>query len=161
MWPTANVKEFLKTWEKLDSQQPISIFPGVKKVLPILAQSYILSILTSRHKKAAHTQLAFHDLHPLFTFIYALEDCPVPKPDPKSVSSLLQKYKDSGIGKGALVIVGDSVYADMGLARAVDIDFIGVTWGHSSRQDFQNAGVHKERVADSAEELARIIHTFA
>lgn len=160
-WPTANAEEFLKTWEELDAEQPISIFPGIKKVLPILAQNYTLSILTSRHKKAVHTQLAFHDLHAFFSFVYALEDCPVPKPDPKSIFPLLQKYEESGIGKDALLIVGDSVYADMALARAVDIDFIGVAWGHSSREDFQNAGVYKERVADSAEKLARIILNFA
>ena len=156
-WPTANGEEFLKDWQELDSQHPISIFPGVKKVLPILAQKYTLSILTSRGKKATHTQLAFHDLHPLFSYVYALEDCPVPKPDPKSIFPLLQKYEESGIGKDALLIVGDSVYADMALARAVDIDFIGVTWGHSSREDFETAGVRKERITDSADELVGII----
>jgi len=73
---------------------------------------------------------------------------------------LIKDYERHGTTKDHLVIVGDSIYSDYPLALQVKIDFIGVTWGHSAKEDFIRAGLKEKYILDSMTELLPLIEQW-
>lgn len=115
-----------------------------------------MSILTSRDQ-STHFQLQFHGLDSLFSFVCTLEDSHAPKPNPSSIEPLLRDYERHGILLNDLVFVGDSVHSDYGLAQAIGMDFIAVTWGVNTRNDFLAAGMDPRYIIDTIEDLPHIL----
>ena len=155
-WPETCVKTFVDAWEEFDCVNQIALFPGVEEIISLLSTQALLSILTMRHH-STHAQLRSHGMADKFHFIYTLDDCPASKPDPRSIERLLAEYKHHGVEMSDLLLIGDSVHADYGLALATGMDFIAVTWGNNSREDFLVAGLHEDWIIDTIEHLPRIL----
>lgn len=155
-WPETSVSKFMDTWEMFDSKNPLFLFPGTREIIERLSLQFRLSLLTSRDK-STHFQLQCNNLEELFSFVCTLRDSPMPKPHPRSIEPLLDQYKRHGITLKDLVLVGDSVHSDYGLAQALDMDFIAVTWGVNPRNDFVAAGINEQYVIDTIEDLPRLL----
>ncbi len=152
-WPDMDWNTFMHEWETFDRAHPIGLFPGAKEVVEQLSVRLRLSMLTSR-SWSTRFQLAHHGIESFFSFVYTLDDCPEQKPHPRSAEKLLDDYrKHHGIERHDLVLVGDSIHSDYGLARAVGMDFIAVSWGNNTREDFLQAGVASGRIVDSLDDL--------
>ena len=151
-WPHISPETFMREWETFDSANPIALFPGVVDILAVLAQHVPLSLLTAR-SWSTHAQMRFHGISEHFCFVCTLDDSPMPKPHPESIGPLLEQYKQRGIKLNDLVLVGDSVRMDYVLARALGTDFIALTWGSSSLDDFLAAGLDASCIIDTLEEL--------
>ena len=115
-WPNANVEEFLREWERIEASQGVPMFSGMKEILTFLGEQYVLSILTSRQKQTLWRQFSDHNIGSFFRFVYALEDCPFPKPDPRSIDLLFHDYNRIGVKRNSLIYIGDSAGADYPLA---------------------------------------------
>lgn len=155
-WPEVSMDTFMGAWETFDSIHPISLFPGVQDLTRQLSLHMPLSILTSRGR-STHFQLRCNNLEPLFSFICTLDDSSVPKPHPQSIEPLIRQYGRRGIAAEDLVFIGDSVGSDYELARALGMDFIAVTWGNNTRDDFIAAGLDARYIIDAIEDLSRLI----
>lgn len=155
-WPHISHEIFMHEWETFDSANPIALLPGVVDVLTVLAQYVPLSLLTAR-SWSTHAQMRFHGIREHFSFVCTLDDSPMPKPHLESIRPLLEQYHQRGIELNDLVLVGDSVRIDYALARALDVDFIALTWGSSSRNDFLAAGLDSSSIIDALEELQTLL----
>ena len=156
-WPDTCVDTFMRQWEKLDGTYPIALFPGTKEAVELLSSQFVLSILTSRGR-STHFQMQYHVIGQLFSFVCTLDDSPAPKPHSSSIDPLLDLYSEHhNLSLCDLVLVGDSVHSDYGLARAISMDYIAASWGNNSREDFLAAGLPAEYVADSMEHLLQIL----
>lgn len=131
---------------------PIALFPGVADILVALAQHVPLSLLTAR-SWSTHAQMRFHGIREHFCFVCTLDDSPISKPHPESIRPLLKQYSQRGIELRDLALVGDSVRMDYALACALGTDFIALTWGSNSRNDFLVAGLDASCIIDTLEEL--------
>ncbi|MDP3778749.1 MAG: HAD family hydrolase [bacterium] len=155
-WPGTCTETFMYHWEKFDSENPLQLFAGAREAVETLSASLLLSLLTSRDW-STHAQLREHGIDSLFTFVCTLEDSPVPKPHPRSIDPLLRSYHERhGVAPNDLVLVGDSVHSDYGLAQAIGMDFIAASWGNNTRDEFLAAGVKTEYIADSIEHLLQM-----
>ncbi len=74
-----------------------------------------------------------------FIVIQGADDTLVHKPDPEVFIPLIEKLKEEGIEKEDIVYVGDSI-DDLESAHGAGIDFIAVTTGLYSAEDFLNKG---------------------
>ncbi len=156
-WPHVHPEIFITAWKEYDRQNPLPLFSGVKETLALLAARFHLSICTSRTGESTHVQLKSNDIDSLFSFVYTYDNSPAHKPDPESIRLLLEDYARHGISHRELVVVGDSVHSDYGLARAVGIEFIALTWGNNSRDDFLAAGLEGCRILDTIEDLLNLL----
>lgn len=155
-WPHVSREIFMREWETFDSINSIALFPGVADTLAVLAQHISLSVLTAR-SWSTHAQMRFHGIREHFRFVCTLDDSPMPKPHPESIRPLLEQYRKYSIELNELVLVGDSVRTDYALACALGIDFIGLTWGSNSCNDFLAAGVDEKCIIDTIKDLSRMI----
>lgn len=157
-WPDACTQDFMHQWETFDSKNPLSLFPGTREMVQTLSTTRHISLLTSR-SWSTHFQLRHHAIDSFFSFVCTLEDSPAPKPDPRSIEPLLHLYGvHHRIGLKDLVLVGDSVQSDYELARIIGMDFIAVSWGNNTREDFLAAGVKQCNIVDSIDHLLCILN---
>src|SRR5690606_13399519 len=59
------------------------------------------------------------------------------KPSPELVE---EQLKIHGLSAQQVVVVGDRIYTDMALAKALGARFIGVLSGESTRRDYEDQG---------------------
>ncbi|OGI65248.1 hypothetical protein A3A95_03635 [Candidatus Nomurabacteria bacterium RIFCSPLOWO2_01_FULL_39_18] len=71
--------------------------------------------------------------------VQGADETEVHKPDPNVFMPILDKLKKQGIEKEDIVYVGDSL-SDLKATTAAGIDFIAVTTGLYSQEDFKNNG---------------------
>jgi len=156
-WPDACTDTFMHQWEKFDGTHPIPLFSGIQEMIYTLSATRVLTVLTSRGW-STHFQLSHHGIDSFFAFVCTLDDSPMPKPHPRSIEPLLDFYgnlHDASLFD--LVLVGDSVDSDYGLAQVTGIDFVAASWGNNSREDFLAAGLPPEYIADSMEHLLKML----
>jgi HAD superfamily hydrolase (TIGR01549 family) len=89
-----------------------------------------------------------------FFCIQAADDTEFHKPDPRVFDPILRKLQEMGIEKEGTVYVGDAL-TDFYAARDAGLDFIAVTTGLNSAEEFKAIGVSK--VLSSLGELPAII----
>jgi len=71
------------------------------------------------------------------------------------MAPLLRWYSELGIKKEDIVLVGDTVHGDWGLAKALSLDFYAVTCGGvDTREKFLEAGVPEDNIFESVAHLA-------
>jgi phosphoglycolate phosphatase-like HAD superfamily hydrolase len=84
-----------------------------------------------------------------FTFIQTAEDTKIHKPNPDVFLPTFKRLLEDGVGKGEIVYVGDSM-DDFKAATAAGIDFIAITTGIYTEEDFKKNGA-KNIVSDIKE----------
>lgn len=100
-------------------------YPGmVEAVQALRAAGYPLAVCTN--KPRLHTDLVLDglDLRRWFDAVVAGDDLPVRKPHPEHLWAAVR-----GAGAVTGVLVGDGP-ADLGAAKAAELQFVAVTWGY-------------------------------
>jgi phosphoglycolate phosphatase len=128
LWPNTKLEPFIARYEQVADQHPYSAIPGVPEALVSLrSRGHSLWIVTkrSRHRLVQRMDQAGLSRE-LFAGIFAFEDQPVAKPDPRCFEPIWH-----ALGKAAreqALYVGDRE-DDHLAARAAELPFIGVRTG--------------------------------
>ncbi len=133
------------------------VYPGsIGAVNKLLKNGLKLGLLS-----AANQEFLWQDLKRLgfpredFSVIQSPEDTDVHKPDPKVFKPMFAKLENLGIKKEEMIYVGDSLM-DLQAAHGAGIDFIAVTTGLYSKEDFEKHGA-KVIVKNIKEVVKKII----
>ncbi len=134
------------------SQKTISLFENVKEVLLELhKRGIILTIASSKGKKALTEIMKKHDIYDLFQIIAGEEDVEIKKPAPDLVLLILTKLMCS---PNECLVVGDTIY-DIEMGQRADVDTCGVTYGNNNREQLTNQ--KSTYVIDDFAELLNIV----
>ena len=157
-WPGADAEEFHRIWRELDFAKPYPLFPGVREAIQIFAnKKYTLAVHTSRSSHTTLRQLSHNGVDDFFAIVQPLDDSPAPKPDPRSVEPIMKKFSDMHLGEAETLYVGDTVDFDWEMSRRAGIDFIGVTTGMNTKEEFIRAGLAEDRVIPSVAQLPALL----
>lgn len=106
----------------------------------LVAVRVVLGIVTAINSDYAINDLAINNLDVnQFLFVQGADETPYHKPDPRVFDPALNKLEAAGIARDRIVYVGDAI-SDFKAARGAKLDFIGVTTGFVSLDEFQTAG---------------------
>lgn len=106
----------------LDTTDP---YPGVEKMLGILASRYPLALLSNKGEALSRKILEGLGLSRHFRTIVGGDSLPTRKPDPAGLHLLAERL---GVPVGSLLLVGDT-WVDAETARAAGCLFALVEWG--------------------------------
>src|SRR3989344_6833870 len=125
---------------------------GSMDVLKTLAGSGIkIAILSAtNHDNVVEDLERFNFPINLLTSIQGANETIVHKPNPDVFLPLFDKLKEEGIRKEDIVCVGDSL-DDLKAAEKAGIDFIAITTGLYSKEDFKNNGA--ENIINNIQEI--------
>ncbi len=159
LWPGAGLGDFMHRYEQLADDHRYPAISGVPQALTQLRdQGHSLWIVTKRSRRRLAQRMDEAGLrHDLFAGIFAYEDQPVPKPDPRCFEPVWRAL-GADLAERA-VYVGDR-QDDHVAAHAAGLCFIGVRTGPehhdhdpaTSPSSFLDELPH-EQVLDSAAEL--------
>lgn len=129
--------------------------PGAVDLLQFLeAHRVDMRIISSGSHELVVQDLAALRMRHFFTCIYACEDTPFHKPDPRalepSIDDLRRRRLRRNVPLPDVIYIGDSV-RDYEASAGNGVEFIGVTSGLETRDDLREAGV--ERIVDHLGEL--------
>lgn len=116
---------------------------SVEVIEEFLSKGIQIGVLTSTNK-----EFVLDDLQRLgfpfekFFCIQGADETDVHKPDPRVFDRVIDTLHALGIGKSEAVYVGDGTI-DFLAARGAGLDFIGVTTGLTSVEEFEKEGVEK------------------
>lgn len=158
LWPDAALEPFMQRYDELADHHPYPAIAGVCDALTHLrARGHSLWIVTKRSRSRLVQRMSQAGLErELFDGIFAHEDQPAAKPDPRCFEPVWRQL-GSGLGSGMgerAVYVGDRE-DDMLAAHRAGLRFIGVRTGpeHHTRADSFLDALASEHVLDSAAEL--------
>jgi phosphoglycolate phosphatase-like HAD superfamily hydrolase len=131
------------------------VYPGSFGVISNLVnKGYVLGILSASNKKYIIEELEEHNFPMNKILIQGAEDTEVHKPDPGVFLLILEKLEKEGIMKEEIVYIGDSMM-DFQAASGAGLDFIAVTTGLYSKENFEKAGATK--IVDSIEKVLQYL----
>lgn len=126
------------------------LLPGADEVIPELARTKSLGIVTTRTAAGALLILRGFELNRFFSTIVGIENVKRTKPDPEPVQLALRQM---GVLTTRAVLVGDTVQ-DMAAAIACGVGAIGITTGPHDRDELLSAGA--ETVLSELRQLPRL-----
>ncbi|MBU3064753.1 alpha/beta fold hydrolase [Nocardia sp. NEAU-G5] len=126
--------------------KPISTIGAIQLITGLHRRGVRQLIISS----GAH-DLVMQDLRELgvagyFDEVYAQENSPARKPDPRVLHGPIDMLRRQGIDRDDIVYIGDSV-RDLRAAHGNGVAFVAVLTGAESREDFRAAGLPDELVA--------------
>lgn len=150
LWPGVGLDPFMDRYEQVADEHPYPAIAGVTEALTQLrGRGHSLWIVTKRSRRRLVQRMNQASLAlELFDGIFAHEDQPASKPDPRCFEPVWQQL--GGPAHERAVYVGDRE-DDMLAARGAGVQFIGVRTGPELR-GFLDA-LPPEHVLDSAAEL--------
>jgi len=136
-----------KTGEDLDP-----LYPGTREALNRLAlrDDVLLGIATGKARRGVDHMIEVHDLYNRFVTIQTADTSPS-KPHPDMI---LQALAETGAEPDRTVMVGDTSF-DMEMARAANVQALGVSWGYHDPDALHRAGAHS--VIDHFDDLDRAL----
>ena len=126
----------------------ITLQPGMSELLPELARTHDLYILTSNSRSNVQKYLSWHGLDGCFTGITGGASLLGKAP------RLLQLLKRAGIDAEHTWYVGDEI-RDIEAARAAGMPVVVASWGYNSRESLQKA--NPDALIDTVEELRKVL----
>ena len=119
-------------YDYVTDKKPI-LYPGAKSLLYFLqTQNYILGIVTLKSRKLTNNLLSQFNLNNIFKTVITYDEVSKKKPDPEG---LITAIKNLGINNDECIYIGDDIN-DALAAKNCNMDFIGVTTGKTSKEDF-------------------------
>lgn len=119
---------------------PMRAHANAPLVLAKLMETYEVGVLTASSRKLVVDDLTMTGFAvDKMIYIQASEDTDVHKPDPRVFDPMLRHLAAQHIERSRVLYVGDGV-KDYEAARDAGLNFIGVTYGTTSRSDFKTAG---------------------
>jgi HAD superfamily hydrolase (TIGR01509 family) len=151
LWPDRSLEPFFERFEQVVHEHPYRALPGVQPMLASLRErGHSLWIVTKRSRARLEQRMREAELaHELFDGIFAHEDQPVGKPDPRCFEPVWRAL--GGPRLESAIYVGDR-HDDLLAARAARLTFVGVRTGP---EPHGFAEPEHEHVLDSAAELPR------
>lgn len=142
-------------YRSLDDEYLKELHDGSISVLNYLSRHKVFTgLVTNATRDTVLTDLSRLGVKlDLFNLIQTFDDTQAYKPDPKVFEAMLHTLASSGIGDHILY-VGDDV-TDYHAASIAGIDFIGVTTGVRTSEDFEREGV--KTVVNALSELPRLL----
>jgi len=132
------------------------LYPGALDIIEnLISRDIKVGILSASDKRSLDYELGRLNfpIEKLF-LMQGADDSMVHKPDPGVFSDVLEKLENEGIEKQKVVYVGDSL-DDIRAAHGAGINFIAVTTGLYSKEDFEKEGA--KHIADSIEKVLEYI----
>ncbi|KKT87331.1 MAG: hypothetical protein A2119_01845 [Candidatus Colwellbacteria bacterium GWA2_46_10] len=127
-------------------------FEGAVGTLAYLkSKGYRLGIISSRRYKSLVGNLEYYHLSSFFECVQGEESLEYVKPDPRVFDVAIKYF---GGNQGEMVYVGDHLN-DFEAATKSGLDFIAITTGVHTKEDFQRAGCKK--IIESLSELRNIL----
>lgn len=158
IWPEEDPNAFFANWEKMDMAEPLPTFPGTREAVEQLHDHFQLTILTNRYFKTIMSQLNHNGLANFFDLIVTPETSGHKKPEPGSIDPILAHYRDFGIDRHNIILIGDTVEGDWKLAQVIGIEFYAVTSGGvDTREKFLAAGTPEDHILNSVADLPNIL----
>lgn len=135
--PEIDLTLYQNTYQSLYSQDVLKLLPDVENVLRGLKrQGKKLALLSSKSNKYLTDSLVHLGIGDLFGYIHSAETSPCHKPDPRVFEDILPHFN---LRLEEIIYVGDQV-TDFQAAKKAGINFIAVTTGINTRDDFRRAG---------------------
>lgn len=160
LWPDQNIDYLLQTFNasvpKDFTTPPVN---GVAKTYEKLGNAGImLGIISSTPKEAINRLLKLHPflISPWHVYVQAAEDHPVHKPDPSVFDPAFQKLAGLNIHEEDTLYVGDGLN-DLKAAKNRGLQFIAVTTGFSTKEDFISLGLSPDQILDNFTQLPKLV----
>jgi phosphoglycolate phosphatase len=163
LWPAAPLDQFIARYEALADDFRYAAIAGASDALEQLrARGHSLWIVTKRSRRRLDQRMDQAGLSPaLFTGIFAYEDQPAPKPDPRCFEPVWRALGRPSPDRA--VYVGDRA-DDQLAASAAGLHFVGVRTGpeHHARVEASSFldALPPEHVLDSVAELPRWLEAW-
>jgi len=146
-------EELMSTYRKINLElhpSYIHAYPNVKSTLSFLkSRGYDIAIVSNKMKHVIRYGLELTGLSDLIECIIGSDTVDVPKPDPMGIRMAMKHYN-----MNQAMMIGDSII-DLQAAKRAKIPFVGVTWAHVTKQEFQDEGA--DYVIDDMVELLGIL----
>lgn len=139
--PNIDADQFFAAYsEAMKSEQPIPTI-GARLLVTSLRRRGVRQVIVG----SGSYQLTVQDLDQIgitecFENIYCADQQTVSKPDPQVLSAPLRALERTGIDRNSVIYVGDST-RDLEAARGNGLNFIAVTTGLETREDFVSEGL--------------------
>ncbi len=144
-----NASEMADTYlEELSHQA--TFFPGVEDALGRLRQKYVMFLLTNGISRVQRNRFGSLKLDRFFDRIVISDDVGLTKPNPALISLLLDPIPWD---PADVLIIGDSMTSDWGLARAAGIAFCRMTWKTDAHGDDPQIDFHVHNMGELIELL--------
>jgi phosphoglycolate phosphatase len=134
-------------------KETVDVFEALNNkgfTLGVLSSGMARSVRRS-YKKFVDENFKYH------LFVYTQEDTvPYHKPDARVFDKALKELKGLGIRKKEALYVGDHIF-DLKAAENAGMDFIAVTTGVNSKNDFLDAGMDEDLILDSFLDIEKVL----
>jgi phosphoglycolate phosphatase len=131
------------------------LFDGIADTIAALdADGWLLGVATGKSDRGLELCLAHHGLRDRFVTLQTADRHPS-KPHP---AMLEQAMADAGAHPATTAMIGDTSY-DIGMAKALGVFAIGVSWGYHSPEELFDEGA--DVVAHHPRELIDLLGQFA
>jgi len=150
------VKADFTAYYAAHSMDYTAAYPGMSELLACLRDEGLMTAVIS-NKPDAFVPAILHALYPAHRFSYLSGQLPeIPrKPAPDALLRLIDAL---GVSPEDTLYVGDSD-VDVIFAHNAGVKVCGVSWGFRGREELSAAGA--DAIADTADELLRIIHEYS
>lgn len=160
-WTNQEKAEFKKLNIKKAIATKYKPIPELNNTLNELhKKGIILTIVSSRNFESMRDRLKEIKIAiKIFDFIQTRDRYEVTKPDPRVFNPALDELKKRGIIPNQIVSVGDTINYDCKSAKdhVPKIQFIGITSGAATKQEFIDAGVNSKLIIESVAELPKAL----
>jgi phosphoglycolate phosphatase-like HAD superfamily hydrolase len=147
--PGISFAQYVDAYRKAMRDTLPEITEGAVNLLTELkSMNVLMPIVTSSSKELTIQDLDALDLTHYFSDVYGQEQTKFHKPDPRVLDGVIRDLHDRGYAISDVVFVGDSV-RDYRVAAGNDLDFIAVLSGLEERQDFIDAGLLPNCIAET------------
>ena len=128
--------EMAEAWFKRADQLELDhtvAYDGIHEMVSDVSKDFKLSVLSNNRGSLVRKILRKQKLSQYFSIIFGEEDISAPKPDGRGVESILRTWE---LEAHQVLFVGDSA-SDIGAAKAVGCQTLGVCWGAHTREELE------------------------
>ncbi len=112
------------------------LYPGVREgLLRLERHGYLLGVATGKSDRGLALTLAHHELHGRFVTLQTADRHPS-KPHPSMIETAIA---ETGAASSLTCMIGDTVF-DIEMARAANVDALGVSWGYHDPVELTASG---------------------
>jgi phosphoglycolate phosphatase len=138
--PGIDIHDFTEYYAHAMGEEPPRLLPGAAEVLQRLQRRSVpTAILSSSLTRLVRQDLRALGIEPLITDVFGSDRTPARKPDPQALDPAKELVIGTGCPVSRILYVGDSL-ADLGIAAANGVSFIGVTTGFTTAKIFRESG---------------------
>ncbi len=132
----------------LDYAEEAPIFPGIKPLLKFLKKKSDLYIVSHNQTKNIYPHLEREEIESFFKNVYGTDQLPALKPDPESLSPIINEY--NGVKRSQFLMIGD-MPSDIEAGKEAGFWTIAIASGISKREILEET--NPNLIVESVSEL--------